>query len=127
MTRPFRYLRLEHALEIADQLGVPEVRDIGLLDAAIHRPAASAFGQDAYPTLLDKAAALFESLVRNHPLVDGNKRLAWTMTVVFLGFNDVELTRPTDDDVYTFVVAAAAGEQALPDIRGFLAAMVADG
>lgn len=127
MNPPVRYLRLEHALEIADQLGVPEVRDIGLLDAAIHRPAASAFGQDAYPTVLDKAAALFESLVRNHPLVDGNKRLAWTTTVVFLRLNEVGLTRPTDDDVYDFVLAAAAGDRDLPAIRSFLSAMVADG
>lgn len=123
MSAVVRYLRLEHALEIADQLGVPQVRDVGLLDAALHRPAASAFGQDAYRTLLHKAAALFESLVRNHPLVDGNKRLAWTTTVVFLQLNQVGLTRPSDDEVYDFVVATAAGDRDLAAIRTFLAAM----
>nr|WP_274388270.1 type II toxin-antitoxin system death-on-curing family toxin [Salsipaludibacter albus] len=90
-------------------LGVPDVRDIGLLDAALHRPVATAFGRDAYPTLVAKAAALFDSLLRNHPLVDGNKRLAWTATVVFLRLNGAELARPDDDTAFAFVMAAAAG------------------
>lgn len=102
-------LDLQDALAIADLLGVPTVRDIGLLDAALHRPVASAFGQDAYPTLAAKAAAMFESLVRNHPLADGNKRLAWTATIVFLRMNGARVSRPDGDTAYEFVVAAAAG------------------
>lgn len=116
MTHLVRYLDLQDALAIADLLGVRQVRDAGLLDAALHRPAASAFGRDAYPTLAAKAGALFESLVRNHPLVDGNKRLAWTATVVFLRLNGAELVRPDDDVAFEFVVDAAAGRLDLEEI-----------
>lgn len=65
-------------------------------------------GQDAYPDLFAKAAALLHSLARNHPLVDGNKRLAWLATYVFLAKNDVVLD-PDDDEAYELVVAVAAG------------------
>jgi death on curing protein len=106
-----RYLTTEQALRIARQAagGPVEVRDVGLLDAAVHRPRASVLGHDAYPDLLTKAAALLHSLARNHPLVDGNKRLAWLATYVFLAKNDVVLD-PTDDDAYELVVAVAAGD-----------------
>jgi death-on-curing protein len=86
-----------------------EVRDLGLLDAAVHRPRASVLGQDAYPDLFAKAAALLHSLARSHPLVDGNKRLAWLATYVFCAKNGVELD-PADDDAYDLVIAVAAGE-----------------
>jgi death-on-curing protein len=106
-----RYLTLEQALRIARYaIGGPfDVRDLGLLDAAVNRPRASVFGQDAYPTLTLKAAALLHSVARNHPLVDGNKRLAWLATWVFLAKNGVELD-PDDDAAYDLVIAVAAGE-----------------
>jgi death on curing protein len=106
-----RYLTTEQAMRIARRaIGGPvEVRDLGLLDAAVHRPRASVLGQDAYPDLLTKAAALLHSLARSHPLVDGNKRLAWLATYVFLAKNDVVLD-PDDDAAYQLVVAVAAGE-----------------
>ena len=106
-----RYLTTEQALRIARQAagGPVEIRDAGLLDAAVHRPRASVVGHDAYPDLLTKAAALLHSLARNHPLVDGNKRLAWLATYVFLAKDDVVLD-PTDDDAYELVVAVAAGD-----------------
>jgi death on curing protein len=106
-----RYLTTEQALRIARQAagGPVEIRDVGLLDAAVHRPRASVLGHDAYPDLLTKAAALLHSLARNHPLVDGNKRLAWLATYVFLAKNDVVLD-PPDDDAYELVVAVAAGD-----------------
>jgi death on curing protein len=105
-----RHLTVEQALRIARlAVGGPiEVRDIGLLDAAVHRPRATVFGQAAYPGLFEKAAALLHSLARNHSLVDGNKRLAWLATYVFLAKNDVELD-PEDDAAYDLVVAVAAG------------------
>jgi len=105
-----RYLTTEQALRIARRAvgGPVEVRDLGLLDAAVHRPRASVLGQDAYPDLLTKAAALLHSLARNHPLVDGNKRLAWLATYVFCAKNGVELD-PSDDAAYDLVVAVAAG------------------
>ena len=104
------YLTVEQALRIARAAvgGPVYVRDIGLLEAAVHRPRASVYGQDAYPTLEAKAAALLHSLARNHPLVDGNKRLAWLATYVFLARNGVELD-PDDDAAYEFVIAVAAG------------------
>nr|WP_203433393.1 Fic family protein [Jiangella asiatica] len=73
------FLTLEEVLDIARlTLGRrPEVRDLGLLDAAVHRPRTSLFGAEAYPDLHTKAAAMLESLVRNHALIDGEKRLGW--------------------------------------------------
>lgn len=81
------HLDLEDLLRLVRALGAGPVRDLGLLDSASARPRSSAFGQDAYPTLDLKAAALLHSLAHNHPLVDGNKRLAWLATVVFLDLN----------------------------------------
>jgi death on curing protein len=78
-------------------------------------------GQDAYPDLFGKAAALLHSLARNHQLVDGNKRLAWLATYVFLAKNDIELD-PQDDEAYDLVVAVAAG--AIDDV-GEIAAILA--
>lgn len=106
-----RYITTEQALRIArSAVGAPiAVRDLGLLDAAVHRPRASVMGQDAYPDVLTKAAALLHSLARNHPLVDGNKRLAWLATYVFCAKNGVDL-EPADDAAYDLVVAVARGE-----------------
>jgi death-on-curing protein len=116
------HLTVEQALRIARAAvgGPVYVRDIGLLEAAIHRPRASVYGQDAYPTLETKAAALLHSLARNHPLVDGNKRLAWLATYVFLAKNGVELD-PDDDAAYEFVIAVAAGT--LDDIEEIAAVL----
>ena len=106
-----RHLTVEQALRIARAaVGGPiELRDIGLLEAAVHRPRASVLGQDAYPDLVTKAAALLHSLVGNHPLVDGNKRLAWLATYVFLAKKGVILD-PDDDSAFDLVIAVAAGD-----------------
>jgi death-on-curing protein len=105
------YLTLEDLLEVARSAVNQQVlvRDLGLLEAAAARPATSAFGADAYPDLHVKAAALLHSLVRNHALVDGNKRLAWTAARVFLRINEVRVSAPEDAAV-DFVVAVASGE-----------------
>ena len=96
-----RYVITERALRIARHAtgGPVEVRDVGLLDAAVHPPRVSVLGDDADPDLLTKAAALLHSLARNHPLVDGNKRLAGLAMYVFLAKNNVA-PDPTDDDAY---------------------------
>ena len=105
------HLTVEDLLLIAEAtIGAPAVRDIGLLDAAAHRPQASAFGQDAYPTIHEKAAARLEGVVRNHALVDGNKRLAWAAVVVFYDLNGFDLNPPGVDEAVELVVAVAAGE-----------------
>jgi len=105
-----RHLTVEQALKIARlAVGGPvQVRDVGLLEAAVHRPRATVFGQDAYPDLFSKAAALLHSLAGNHPLVDGNKRLAWLATYVFLAKNGIALD-PDDDAAYDLVIAVASG------------------
>ncbi len=119
-----RYVSVEQALRIARlAIGGPlELRDVGLLEAALHRPRASVLGQDAYRDLFTKAAALLHSLARNHPLVDGNKRLAWLATYVFCAKNGVELD-PDDDAAYDLVVAVADGSlEDVEDIAQRLAA-----
>ena len=90
------------------------MRDIGLLESAAARPGASAFGEDAYPTILEKAAALIHSIARNHALVDGNKRLALAGGIAFLGVNGRRLTM-SEDEAYELIIAVAAGE--LDDVQ----------
>lgn len=107
MSRP-TFLSLEDLLGLVRALGAGPVRDVGLLDSAAGRPGSSAFGEDAYPGIDLKAAALLHSLVRNHALVDGNKRLAWLATVVFLDLNGHEVDLD-DDAAFELVMDAAAG------------------
>jgi death on curing protein len=113
---PLEYLRIDDLLEIADGVldGVT-VRDPGLLASAADRPRSSAFGEDAYPTFAEKAAALMHSLARNHALVDGNKRLAWAAARVFCLLNGRDLTF-TVDDAEALVVAVARGDVDVPEI-----------
>jgi death-on-curing protein len=104
------FLDLEDLLHVAERAtgGLVDVRDIGLLESAAARPRASASGTDAYPTLHDKAAALLHSIVRNHALVDGNKRLGLAAVIAFYGVNGRRLTM-TNDEAYDVVVAVAIG------------------
>lgn len=104
------FLDLEALLHVATRtLGTePTVRDHGLLESALARPQASAFGHDAYPSIHEKAAALLHSLARNHALVDGNKRLSLAATLAFYGMNGVRLTL-TNDEAYDLVVDVATG------------------
>ena len=104
------YLDLDDLVVAAEAAveGPPEVRDIGLLDAAAARPRSSVFGADAYPDLDTKAAALLHSIVTSHPLVDGNKRLGWVAVRVFYLLNDMDI-RPPADAAYHLVIAVADG------------------
>jgi death-on-curing protein len=108
--RDVEYLDLDDVIQLAELLlGPPApIRDIGLLGAAVARPMTSAFGEDAYPDIWTKAAALLQSLVGNHALVDGNKRLGWLATATFLVINGVAATAATNDDVYDLVVSIAS-------------------
>ncbi len=120
------YLDLDDMLHIAARtLGQPpEIRDLGLLESAVARPRTTVFGQDAYPTLESKAAALLHSVTRNHALVDGNKRLGLAATIAFLGLNGHRLTW-TNDEAYDFVIAVAAGElDDVPQIAAGIAAAI---
>ena len=104
------HLTLPELLYVAQRaIGDVQVRDVGLLEAALARPQATALGKDAYPELDAKAAAFMHSLARNHALVDGNKRLALAGLIAFLGVNGRRLTM-SNDQAYDFVIAVATGQ-----------------
>lgn len=110
------YLTLRDLLALAKALNVGPVRDLGLLDSSAHRPRSNFAGQQAYPTVPAKAAALMHSLVCNHALVDGNKRLGLLATAVFLRLNGLELDL-TDDDAFDLTMSVAAGQLNADDIE----------
>lgn len=98
------YLSVIHTLVIHDQMikhfgGLPSIRDIGLIESAIGRPQATFDNDDLYKTIFDKAAALLQSLLKNHPFVDGNKRTALTSAGIFLKLNGYELINDHDNEV----------------------------
>ena len=121
------YLTVDDLLEVAggilDEVGL---RDSGLLASGAARPAMSVFGDDAYPSFAEKAAALLHSLARNHPLVDGNERLAWAATRTFCLLNGRDL-RYTVDDAEAFVLAVAAGNLDVAQIADWIATHLVDG
>ena len=100
------YLDLEDILHLVRLLGIGPVRDVGLLGSAVARCRSSAFGEDAYPSAGLKAAALLHSITNNHALVDGNKRLAWLATTVFLDLNG--LAPGLSDDAFALVWEVAS-------------------
>jgi death-on-curing protein len=105
------YLTLEEALVIARGAvgGEVQVRDYGLLESALARPRTQLFGEETYTTLGLKAAALSQSLVGNHPLLDGNKRLGFACTAVFLHINGHPL-KLNEDEAYDLTMDVAAGQ-----------------
>lgn len=115
-----RLLDLESLLRLTEMLGAGPLRDAGLLAAAAALPSTTVFGDEAYPGLYAKAAALMHSIVRNHPLVDGNKRLGWLACVVTLDLNGVDVTL-SDDEAFDLVIAVASG--ALDDVADIAAAL----
>ena len=122
MSERQEYLDLDDLLALARRLlgDPPPVRDIGLLASAVARPQASAFGQGAYPDIWTKAAALLQSIVSNHALVDGNKRLGWLATAVFLHLDGVPVERARNDDIYDLVIRVASGETNIVTIAAHL-------
>ena len=129
MSDAIEYLYLDDLINLARALlgDPPPVRDVGLLGSAAARPQATAFGQDAYPDLVAKAAALLQSIVDNHALVDGNKRLGWLATAVFLELNGVKASRASNDDVYELVIWIASSNPDLDDIITRLRRVVQSG
>lgn len=115
------YLELEDLLKIAERaIGPVVVRDAGLLESALVRPQATYFGTDPYPTLEEKAAALLHSLVGNHALLDGNRRLGLAAVIVFLGINGRRLTM-SNDEAYDLVIAVATHD--LDDVSDIAAVL----
>jgi len=115
---PVEFLDLEDVIGLAIALfgDPPPVRDMGLLGSAVARPQTTAFGDDAYPDIWTKAAALLQSVVKNRALVDGNKRLGWLTTAVFLEINQVEISRASNNDVYDLVIDVAAANPSVDAI-----------
>lgn len=118
MTEPVEFLDLGDVLNLASRLlgDPPPVRDLGLLASAVARPQTTAFGEDAYPTIYEKAAALLQSIVINHALVDGNKRLGWVSTAVFLEINGASVSHVSSQSVYELVMHIAADNPDLSEI-----------
>lgn len=116
-----RYLTVEEVLEINAEVmgGRHSLRDRGLLNSAVARPKASAFGADAYPDLVSKAAALLHSLVLNHAFVDGNKRTAVLSTLIFLDLNGYVI-RWDQHEALDFVLRLVVHQVELHDATSFL-------
>jgi death on curing protein len=103
------FLTVDDVLAAAEaHLGRPaEIGDYGLLESAVARAQATVFGNDAYPTIHEKAAALLQSLATNHALVDGNKRTAFVATALFYEINDHHLPGLSEDELFDLVIAVA--------------------
>ena len=117
------YLSLDDLLQLAREVvgGDVKVRDAGLLGAAAARPETSLLGDDAYPTLAEKAAALLHSIARNHALIDGDKRLALAAATVFCGINGhYPYPALSNEEAYTVTMGAATGDLDVPEIGGVL-------
>ena len=129
MTEEYEYLETEDLLLLATMLlgDPPPIRDLGLLGSAAARPQTTVFGTDAYADVWAKAAALLQSIVKNHPLVDGNKRLGWLATAVFLELNGVAVAGASNDDVYELVVGVAAGHHSVEEVAALLQEVVRGG
>lgn len=116
----FHFVEIEDVLVLLDVLELGPIRDVGLIESALHRPRAIVFGNDVYEGLFHKAAVLLDSLVRNHGLVDGNKRLAWTCTFLFLRINGqfLDAGRRVNFD---FMLSCARGDLDVEQITKWLA------
>ena len=118
MIDPVEFLDLDDLIELAAVLlgDPPPIRDLGLLGSAVARPQTTLSGHDAYPELWSKAAALLQSIVNNHALIDGNKRLGWLATAVFLEINGIEISRADNNDVYELVLNIATNNPPIEQI-----------
>lgn len=118
------YLDLEvFALEI-EALGF-KVKDYGLLGAALSRPKTTAFGKPAYPSVELKAAALIHSLVQSHPMLDGNKRVAWLALNAFLYINGFAINC-TAKDALAFILGFANGEEDLSESADWISRRISN-
>lgn len=114
-----KHLTLEDVLLLCRKLGGLKIRDLGLLDSAVHRPHSGFGGHEAYPTIPLKAAALLHSIAKNHALFDGNKRLAWTACQAFLVSNG-HRSGLRHEEAASFMLTVAGGEMDVEDIAAGL-------
>lgn len=118
MSDPVEFLDLDNVIGLARRLlsDPPPLREVGLLGSAVARPQTTVGAEDAYPTIWLKAAALLQSIVGNHALIDGNKRLGWLATAVFLEINDASVSAAPSAEVYDLVMAIASSNSTLATI-----------
>ena len=114
-----------HSILIDRFGGSKGIRDLGSLEAALARPYATFDQNDLYPNTIDKAAALFESLIINHPFVDGNKRISYVLMRLILLQNNLDIIA-SQDEKYNFVLSASKGEFRFDEIRKWLNDHVAE-
>jgi death-on-curing protein len=119
-----RYLTLKEALELHRRIieqsgGSTGMRDIGLLESALAQPLMTFGGEDLYPTLVEKAAALCFSLVKNHPFIDGNKRVGHAVMETFLILNGHEMSAGVQEQEEV-ILSLAAGELSRDDFNDWL-------
>lgn len=98
-----------HRLSIIKYGGSDGVRDKGLLESAIARPYQTFGGEDLYPAVCEKAAAIAESLIINHPFVDGNKRTGFLAMLAILNEGNLKITA-SNEAVYNFIIDISTGE-----------------
>lgn len=113
-------VELIHNILIDKFGGSKGIRDIGSLEAALARPFATFDQKDLYPTSLDKAAALFESLIINHPFIDGNKRIAYVLVRLVLMADNLDIVA-SQNEKFKFVIAASQGDLRFEQIKEWLA------
>lgn len=99
--------------------GAKGIRDKGLLESSINRPFQTFDGQELYPDPIDKAAAIFESIISNHPFVDGNKRTAYVLMRLMLKSSNVDI-QLGQNDKYDFVIKAASGNVTFEQIKTWI-------
>jgi len=126
MSGPTEFLDLDDLIDLARALlgDPPPMRDRGLLGSAAARPQVTVFGEDAYPDIWTKAAALLHSVVKHHALIDGNKRLGWLATGTFLEINGVGVTHIANDEVYDLVIEVASQPIEVDDLAAILRDLV---
>ncbi len=108
-----------HEILIDEFGGSKGVRDHGLLESAIQRPFQTFDSELLYPTVVDQAAALAESLITNHPFQDGNKRIGYTMMRLHLLMNDTDI-ETSEDEKYDFVIKIASGNSSFDEIKEWI-------
>lgn len=108
-----------HSILIEKYGGLQGVRDIEILDSALNRPYQTFDSRELYPSPIDKASAIIESIVKNHPFVDGNKRMGYVLMRLILLESDLDI-ESTEDDKYEFVIEIASGRLDFDGIKDWL-------
>jgi death on curing protein len=122
-------IRLTEVLAIHDILierfgGAKGIRDNAGLESAINRPYQTFDGKDPYPDPVAKAAAIFESIISNHPFIDGNKRTAYVLMRLLLKEGTLDIVA-TEDDKFDFVIQCAQGTKTFDDIKAWIKSRLA--